>query len=61
MMRELKKDPNIKPITITVCSKVYELLEYLRDKNLTTPSESIEEALTQYYSEEWVEMNKKNQ
>lgn len=61
MMRELKEDPNIKPITITVCSKVYELLEYLRDKNLTTPSESIEEALTQYYAEEWVEMNKKNQ
>ena len=61
MMRELKEDQNIKPITITVCSKVYELLEYLRDKNLTTPSESIEEALTQYYAEEWVEMNKNNQ
>ena len=60
MMRELK-DQNTKPITISVCSKVYELLEYLRDKNLTTPSESIEEALTQYYAEEWVEMNKKNQ
>lgn len=52
---------NDRQITITVCSKVYELLEYLRDKNLTTPSESIEEALTQYYAEEWVEMNKKNQ
>ena len=61
MMRELKEDPNIKPIIITVCSKVYELLEYLRDVNLSTPSESIEEALTQYYSEEWVEMNKKKQ
>lgn len=61
MMRILEEDPNIKPITITVCSKVYELLEYLRDKNLTTPSESIEEALTQYYAEEWVEMNAKNQ
>ena len=61
MMRILEEDSSIKPITITVCSKVYELLEYLRDKNLTTPSESIEEALTQYYAEEWVEMNKKNQ
>ena len=61
MMRELKEDPNIKPIIITVCAKVYELLEYLRDVNLSTPSESIEEALTQYYSEEWVEMNKKKQ
>lgn len=60
MMRELKES-NMKSITITVCPKVYELLEYLRDINLTTPSESIEEALTQYFAEEWVEMNKKNQ
>lgn len=50
---------NDRQITISLCAKVAELLDYVMEQEMLTESEVIEDALTQYFTDEWKAMNRK--
>ena len=50
---------NDRQITISLCAKVAELLDYVMEQEMLTESEVIEDALTQYFTDEWKAVNRK--